>query len=146
MFGSSRNAAQAYAKVGLETGVIAASPHKLIAMLFEGALVAILKAENHMRAGEITEKGRAITHAMNIVNNGLRASLNHKEGGEIADNLEALYLYMTERLSQAHLRNDPALLQEVYKLLSDLKSAWDAIDPKAQTVTVATTSQASALT
>ena len=146
MFGSSRNAAQAYAKVGLETGVIAASPHKLIAMLFEGALVAILKAENHMRAGEIAEKGRAISHAMNIINHGLRASLNHKEGGEIADNLEALYAYMTERLGQAHLKNDPALLQEVYKLLSDLKSAWDAIDPKTQPAAVAVNSQATALT
>lgn len=146
MFGSSRNPAQAYAKVGLETGVIAASPHKLIAMLFEGALVAILKAENHMRAGEIIEKGRAISHAMNIINQGLRASLNHKEGGKIADNLEALYVYMSERLSQAHVQNNPALLQEVYKLLYDLKSAWDTIDPKGQTATASANSQATALT
>lgn len=129
MFGN-RNAAQAYAKVGLETGVISASPHKLIAMLFDGALLAIVKAEKHMRAGEIAEKGQAISHAMNIINQGLRASLKLKEGGELAANLNALYLYMGERLAEAHLKNDPALLQEVYRLLVDLKSAWDAIDPK----------------
>ncbi len=129
MFGN-RTAAQAYARVGLETGVMAASPHKLIAMLFDGALLAIVKAEKHMAAGEIAEKGKAISHAMNIIGQGLRASLNLKEGGELAENLNALYLYMGERLLEAHLKNDPAQLQEVYRLLLDLKSAWDAIDTK----------------
>ena len=132
MFGTSRNSAQAYASVGLQTGAIAASPHKLIAMLLEGAMIAILKARKHMQAGEVTEKGSAINKAISIIDSGLRGSLNLKEGGDIAKNLSSLYSYMTQKLSEAHLQNDPKLLQEVYKLLADLKSTWDAIDPQAR--------------
>ncbi|MCX7250484.1 MAG: flagellar export chaperone FliS [Burkholderiales bacterium] len=131
MFGSNRSAAKAYARVGLETGVTAASPHKLIAMLFEGAMIAILRAQNHMQAGQIVEKGQAISKAISIIDSGLHASLNLKAGGEVAENLDALYGYMTQQLAQAHLKNDLALLQEVHSLLSQLKSAWDAIDPQA---------------
>lgn len=131
MFGSNRSAAKAYARVGLETGVTAASPHKLIAMLFEGAMIAILRAQNHMQAGQIAEKGQAISKAISIIDSGLHASLNLAAGGEVAQNLDALYGYMTQQLTQAHLRNDPAMLQEVHGLLADLKSAWDAIDPQA---------------
>lgn len=131
MFGSNRSAAKAYARVGLETGVTAASPHKLIGMLFDGAMIAILRAQNHMQAGQITEKGQAISKAISIIDSGLHASLNLEAGGEVAQNLDALYGYMTQQLTQAHLRNDPALLQEVHGLLGDLKSAWDAIDPQA---------------
>ena len=134
MFGTNRNPAQAYARVGLETGVAAASPHKLIAMLFDGALIAIRKAEQHMLAGEIAEKGAAISKAMSIVDSGLRSVLNLKEGGDLAQNLNALYVYIYERLAQAHLKNDPALLQEAYKLLAELKSAWDQIGPQGQAV------------
>lgn len=131
MFGSNRSAAKAYARVGLETGVTAASPHKLIAMLFDGAMIAILRAQNHMQAGQIAEKGQAISKAISIIDSGLHASLNLEAGGEMAKNLDALYGYMTQQLAQAHLKNDPALLQEVHGLLSGLKSAWDAIDPQA---------------
>ncbi len=130
MFGTARNSAQAYASVGLQTGAIAASPHKLIAMLLEGAMVAILKARKHMQTGEVLEKGKAVNHAISIIDSGLRGSLNLKEGGEIATNLSALYSYMSQKLSEAHLKNDPKLLQEVYKLLADLKTTWDSIDPK----------------
>jgi len=131
MFGSNRSAAKAYARVGLETGVTAASPHKLIGMLFDGAMIAILRAQTHMQAGQITEKGQAISKAISIIDSGLHASLNLEAGGEVAQNLDALYGYMTQQLTQAHLRNDPALLQEVHGLLGDLKSAWDAIAPQA---------------
>lgn len=131
MFGSNRSAAKAYARVGLETGVTAASPHKLIAMLFEGAMIAILRAQDHMQAGQIVEKGQAISKAISIIDSGLHASLNLEAGGEMAQNLDALYGYMTQQLTQAHIKNDPAMLQEVHGLLADLKSAWDAIDPQA---------------
>jgi flagellar protein FliS len=131
MFGSSQNAARAYASVGLQTGALAASPHKLISMLLEGAMIAILKARQHMAAGNVTEKGAAINHAATIIESGLRGALNMKDGGEIAKNLSALYSYMTQRLTAAHLENDPGKLQEVYKLLADLKTTWDVIDPRA---------------
>ncbi len=130
MFGTAKKSAQEYANVGMQTGAIAASPHKLIAILLEGAMVAILKARKHMQAEDTAEKGRAINHAISIIDSGLRCSLNLKEGGEIASNLSALYSYMTQKLSEAHRHNDQRMLQEVYKLLSDLKTTWDSIDPK----------------
>jgi flagellar secretion chaperone FliS len=127
MFGSVKYGANAYAKVGVETGVVAASPHKLIVMLYDGALVAILSAMNHMKSGNIPEKGKYISKAILIIDSGLRASLNKDAGGEIALNLDSLYDYMSNRLLQANLTNQPELLEEVYGLLLDLKSAWDAI-------------------
>jgi flagellar protein FliS len=129
MFANSRNAARAYASVGVHTGAMAASPHQLISMLFEGAMIAILKARQHMAAANVLQKGIAINHAVSIIDSGLRGALNLREGGEIARNLDALYSYMTLRLTAAHRENDPAKLQEVYKLLADLKSTWEAIAP-----------------
>lgn len=126
MFGSNKGAGS-YAKVGLETGVAAASPHKLIVMLFEGALVAIRNASMHMKAGDIAKKGAAISKAIMIVENGLRASLDPVGGGQIAVQLDSLYDYIGRRLLSANLNNDPAMLDEVHALLLDLKSAWDAI-------------------
>lgn len=132
MFGSTSRGASAYANVGMETGVVAATPHKLTLMLMDGATIAIAMAEKHMRAGAIKEKGKLITQAILIIDNGLRASLNHKVGdGELAGNLEALYAYMTRTLFTANVKNKPELLQEVHGLLSQIKEAWEAIDPDA---------------
>lgn len=127
MFGSPQRGANAYAKVGVETGVSAASPHKLIVMLFEGALVAVTTALQHMKAGNIAGKGQAISKAIMIIDGGLRASLDKKDGSEIAMNLDALYEYMSGRLLMANLKNQPELLEEVYRLLKELSEAWEAI-------------------
>ncbi len=131
MFGSARNGASAYAKVGIETGVVAASPHKLIVMLFDGALAAVATALQHMSTKNIPGKGMAISKAISIIDNGLRASLDHKAGGEVAVNLDALYEYMSNRLMLANLNNQPELLEEVQRLLQELRSAWEAIAPAA---------------
>lgn len=127
MFGSTQKGASAYAKVGLETGVVASSPHKLIVMLFDGALMAIRNAGVHMKAREIEKKGNAISKAIMIVENGLRASLDKEAGGNIALQLDALYDYIGRRLLTANLTNDQAILDEVHALLADLKGAWEAI-------------------
>ncbi|MGB5938716.1 MAG: flagellar export chaperone FliS [Rhodanobacter sp.] len=132
MFGSARNGAHAYAKVGIETGVVAASPHKLIVMLFDGALLSIATAVQKMKEGDIAGKGQAISKAIAIVDSGLRASLNKEAGGEIALSLDALYEYMGRRLLAANLENRPEILDEVHGLLADLKSAWEAIGDHAQ--------------
>ena len=133
MFGSSANGAKAYATVGVETGVVAASPHKLVVMLFDGALVAISSAIQHMQAGDIARKGEAISKAITIIEGGLRSSLDKNVGGEVALNLDALYEYMSSRLVIANLKNQPKVLEEVYQLLKGLKDAWEAIAPTAQT-------------
>jgi flagellar protein FliS len=129
MFGSMKSGANAYAKVGVETGVMAADPHKLIVMLFEGAETALRLARQQMADGDVPAKGRSISKAINIIDNGLRASLDKKAGGEIAANLEALYEYMVERLLHANLNNSSDMLQEVLSLLGELRSAWESIAP-----------------
>ncbi len=124
MFGSTARGANAYASVSIETGVAAASPHKLIVMLFDGALVAVTTALSHMKAGNIAAKGQAISKAIMIIDSGLRASLDKKVGGEIAASLDSLYEYMSNRLLIANLKNQPKILEEVHRLLNELKGAW----------------------
>jgi flagellar protein FliS len=127
MFGSPQKGVNAYAKVGIETGVTSASPHKLIVMLFDGALVSVSSAILHMKSGNVKEKGAAISKAIMIIDSGLRAALDKKAGGEIAEGLDALYEYMGSRLLQANLKNQVELLEEVQRLLTDLRGAWNAI-------------------
>lgn len=131
MFGSSQRGANAYAKVGLETGVVAASPHKLIVMLFDGALTAVRNAAVHMQAGDIEKKGLAISKAIRIIEDGLRASLDKTAGGDIALSLDSLYQYISSRLVSANLTNQRDMLDEVLVLLADLKGAWEAIGDSA---------------
>jgi len=121
------NTAQTYARVGLETSVATASPHQLILMLFDGALLAIAKATTAMQQKNVADKGQAISHAIDIISNGLAASLNFSEGDELANRLAALYDYMCRRLLHANLHNDLAALNEVSHLLGEIKSAWEEI-------------------
>ena len=111
MFGSPARGANAYANVGIETGVAAATPHKLIVMLFDGALVAVTTGIVQMKAKNIAAKGQAISKAIMIIDSGLRASLDKKVGGQIAASLDALYEYMSNRLLIANLKNQPRLVR-----------------------------------
>lgn len=124
-------AIKTYAKVGVESGVAAADPHKLIAMLYQGALLAIANAKNGMLRKDIPAKGAAISKAIAIIDEGLNASLDKNVGGELAHNLSALYEYMGVRLITANLNNDMTILDEVSNLLTDLQQAWDSIRPLA---------------
>lgn len=129
MFGTMKRGANAYANIGVETGVVAASPHKLISMLFDGALVAIAMAKKYMEAGDIKNKGESITKAILIIDNGLRASLNKDVGGDLALNLDALYEYMSRRLFTANATNNLVILTEIHGLLEEISSAWEQIGP-----------------
>lgn len=124
---NSNAAIKAYNKVGVESGVTAADPHKLIAMLYQGALLAIANAKNGILRNDIPAKGKAISHAIKIIDDGLNASLDKEVGGELALNLAALYDYMSKRLLDANMKNDMAALDEVARLLTDLKGGWDDI-------------------
>jgi len=130
MFGSRKYGANVYAQMGLETGVVSASPNQLIIMLYDGAISACRNAITHMQNNDIEHKGEMISKAVLIIESGLRLSLDSKAGGEIAISLDALYLYMTKRLTLANIKNQPELIVEVIKLLQDLKAAWEAIDAK----------------
>lgn len=127
MMTSPRSATEAYARVSLETGVMAASPHQLILMLYDGALTALASARQALLKGDIPAKGKAISKAIDIVANGLKASLDKSAGGALAERLDALYEYLGNRLLYANLRNDAAALDECARLLAELKSAWQEI-------------------
>jgi flagellar protein FliS len=119
-------AAQNYSSLKVHSGVEAASPHRLIQMLFEGVLERLAQAKGAMQQRQVARKGELIGKAINIVG-GLQGSLNDKEGGDLATNLDSLYDYIIRRLMQANYENDPVILDECGRLLSELKSAWDAI-------------------
>jgi flagellar protein FliS len=127
-----RTGASAYARIGVETGAMSASPHKLICMLFDGAETAIGMARHHMAVGDVVAKGNAISKAIGIVDSGLKASLDAKAAGlageELVGNLSDLYDYIIQRLLQANLRNDAKALDEAEGLLENIASAWREID------------------
>ncbi|WP_324780798.1 flagellar export chaperone FliS [Thiobacillus sedimenti] len=127
MYTPSKSAAHAYANVGLETGVASASPHRLIVMLYEGAELSVRLAIQHIEQGDLAKKSAAISKASAIILEGLRAALDRKQGGEIAEQLDALYDYMLKRLALAHLNNQTAPLEEVLGLLRELRDAWQQI-------------------
>lgn len=116
--------AGAYAKVGIESGVLSATPHHLIEMLFDGLQVSIRKARLFMQAGNMAEKGKAISRALDIVNQGLLAALDMERGGEIAEGLALIYDYCTRLLLKANLHNDVDKLDEAERLLDEVGSAW----------------------
>ena len=123
-------AIKTYANVGLETSVVAADSHKLILLLYQGALLAISSARSQILCKEISAKGQSISKAISIIDQGLKASLDKNAGGELAQNLSALYDYMNQRLLIANLKNDITVLDEVSGLLADLKGAWEEIRPE----------------
>ncbi len=126
---NSQAAINSYNKIGLESGVIAADPHRLILMLFEGALLAIGNAKTRLHQNDIAAKGKSISHAIRIIGEGLDASLDKKVGGKLAQDLSSLYNYMLKRLVDANAKNDVAALDEVTRLLTELKEAWESIRP-----------------
>jgi len=115
-----------YGKVSVDTEVESASPHRLIQMLMEGALSRITAAKAHLARGEVAQKGERIGLAISIIE-GLRTSLDHDAGGDIAANLDDLYRYMTARLLEANAHNDAEKLDEVGSLLLRVKEGWDGI-------------------
>lgn len=115
-----------YQTVSVHAQVSEADPHRLIQMLMEGCLQRIAQAKGAMEHGNLGFKGELIGKAIGIVG-GLRDSLDKDKGGEIAVNLDNLYAFMQQRLTQANLQNDPAMLDEVATTLREIKQGWDGI-------------------
>src|SRR5699024_6827134 len=115
-----------YQSVNTQAQAIEADPHRLIQMLLEGGLTRLAQARGAMQRDQVAEKGELISKAIGIVG-GLRQALDMEKGGEIAENLDRLYEYMTTRLMEANLKNDPAIVEEVSELLREVKTGWDAI-------------------
>jgi len=121
------HASRAYAAVQAHTDVEGADPHRLVLLMLEAALAAVRRAAERMRARDVATKGAAIGRAIQILEEGLIASLDERAGGELAGRLKDLYAYMTRRLLLASMRNDPEGCDEVARLLGEIRDAWAAI-------------------
>lgn len=118
----------AYTTLRNETAVASADPHRLIELLYDGALERIAQAKGAQMQGRIDIRGKKISHAINIVL-GLRDSLNAEQGADIAHNLDALYDYIQRLLMEAHRTADMSKLDEAAELLSNMAGAWRQIAP-----------------
>lgn len=110
--------------------VAASSPHGLVAMLLQGILDKLAKAKGAIARNDIASRGQEISASIRIVDN-LRASLDLENGGNIANSLHALYDYMERRLVQANASADPGIINEVARLVEEIKVAWDTIAKEA---------------
>lgn len=123
---NAQSAAQQYHRVGTQSSINDASPHQLIAMLINGAVSRLATAKGCMERKDIAGKGERISQSIDIIS-GLQSSLDMDSGSDISANLDALYDYMIRRLSEASLKNDMSIVDEVIALLREIKEGWDAI-------------------
>lgn len=105
------------------TSVQSASREKLLLMMYEAAIKFTKQAIAAMEKKNIAEKGMAIGRVYDIILE-LNNTLDHKVGGEIAKNLEQLYMYLTDQLTQANISNKVEHLKNVQKILETLYDGW----------------------
>jgi flagellar protein FliS len=117
-----------YQKVNSHAQISEASPHRLVQMLMEGGLDRMAQAKGALARGDIAEKGLMLGKAIDIII-GLRDGLDAEKSDDPAyvQQLESLYVYMTNRLMEANRSNDVEIIDEVARLLITVKSGWDAI-------------------
>lgn len=120
-------AANAYQRINVETSMHTIDQHQLVSLLYEGALGAIATARGAMARGDILGKCNAVSKAVRIIEEGLSTALDKVDGGELAENLGALYDYCVRRLILANARNDDAMMQEVMRLIEPVALGWNEI-------------------
>jgi flagellar protein FliS len=131
--GSRAQMATMYRGVNASTAIEGAGPHKLVSMLYQAIAGEIAAARGAITRKDIAEKGRAIGHAVRIVEEGLIAPLDLDAGGVLALNLRDLYDYIVRRLTMGNLHSDDATLAECASLVQTLRDSWDAIAPQVET-------------
>ncbi|WCM52921.1 flagellar export chaperone FliS [Pseudomonas sp. WJP1] len=115
-----------YQKVNGVAQTSEASPHRLVQMLMQGGLDRIAQAKGAIARNDVAQKGVLIGKAIGIIG-GLREGLDLEHQAEALADIDSLYAYMSKRLVEANVKNDPEILNEVARLLITLKEGWDAI-------------------
>ena len=109
-----------------ETSITTESKGRLIIMLYDGAIKFMRLAIREIEAQNFEAKGRYIGKAQDIINE-LNAVLDMEAGGEVAENLRKLYVFMSSHLSRANVKRDPQMIREVITLMEELNKGWRAI-------------------
>jgi flagellar protein FliS len=122
----SQPGAKHYQQMNVQTKLADASPHKLIAMMFDGLLARLAMSKGFIDRGDFEGKSKCLGSAITILG-GLQNSLDLKRGGDVAANLDRLYMYMTRRLFAAGVANDNGIIEEVCGLIRTVKEGWDGI-------------------
>ncbi len=125
--------AAAYKKVGHQSSAEYANPHRLIQMLLDGALEKMVIAKSQLERDDIAGKGENINWAIRIIG-GLQASLDPEKGGEVAETLNSLYIYLVAHLSEANAKNDIGILDECIAIIRNIKEGWDGISDEAEKI------------
>ena len=123
---ANNRAIESYGQVKVSTGVSKTNNVELIQMLFDGLIESLATAKGHIQHNNIAEKSKAISRASRIVL-GLQGALDFDKGGELANNLNELYNYITRRLLHVNARNDLAALDEIHGLMTEIRGAWETV-------------------
>ena len=123
---ANQKAIAAYGDVKVTTGVASANGVQLIQMLFDGLLESLAATKGHIQNGAIVEKGKSIARASRIVI-GLQGALDFERGGDLANNLNELYGYVTRRLLHVNAHNDLVALDEIQGLMREIRDAWEGV-------------------
>lgn len=128
MFSSySPRAASAYQRINVETSMHTIDQHQLVLLLLQGTISSIATARGALARGDVVAKCNAVGKAVRIIEEGLGTALDRVDGGEIAENLGALYNYCVHRLILANARNDDAMLLQVQRLIEPVAQGWGEI-------------------
>lgn len=110
--------------------VLTESPEGLVVKLYEAAIRHCRAAVEHHGGGRVAQRGHAISRALAIVAE-LQHCLDHERGGEIASNLDSLYLFVNDRLLEAHVARRPEAIDEAQRILCELHGAWAEVARRA---------------
>jgi flagellar protein FliS len=116
-------ARRAYVDSQIETSITMARPIDLVVMVYQRVLDHAETARVALIEGKDPEE--SIGKALDLIETGLRVSLNHEVGGEISRNLENIYAWGSNQLLRARLKREPALIEDFQRVFSKLAEAWN---------------------
>ncbi len=117
---------KAYNRTKLEAEMLVATPYRITQMLFEGLIERINQAKGYVQSNDPANRAKFISKAVGILN-GLQGAIDPSYDEELGNRIIGLYEYMKSRLNEANITNDTAPLDEVIKLITPIKEAWDQI-------------------